>query len=113
MTLYLSGPISNTPDYVTRFADAARQLQAAGYTVVNPVDLCEAGWDWDRCLTVDLGALRTCAGVAVLDGWEASRGSRIELGEAFQRGLPVRTVPHWVGLATLPIPFTGDDWGAQ
>ena len=90
--LYLSGPITGMPDYVTRFADAARQLQAAGYTVVNPVDLCEAGWDWDRCMTVDLDALRTCDGVAVLDGWEASRGSRIELGEAFQRGLPVLTV---------------------
>lgn len=113
MTLYLSGPISDTPDYVTRFADAAERLQAAGYTVVNPVDLCEAGWDWDRCMTVDLAALRDCDGVAVLDGWEASRGSRIELGEAFRWGLPVRTVAHWVDSMMLPIPFTGDDWGAQ
>lgn len=113
MTLYLSGPITDIPDYVARFAAAAARLQAAGYTVVNPVELCQPDWDWDRCMTVDLAALRTCEGVAVLDGWEASRGSRIELGEAFQRGLPVRTVDGWVGIMMLPIPFTGDDWGAQ
>lgn len=113
MTLYLSGPITGMPDYAARFAAAARILREAGYTVVNPVDLCEEDWDWDRCMMEDLAALRTCEGVAVLDGWEASRGSRIELGEAFQRGLPVRTVAAWVGIMMLPIPFTGDDWGAQ
>lgn len=108
MILYLSGPTTNRFDYVARFADAAQQLQAAGYTVVNPVDLCQPDWDWNHGMTVNLAALRTCGGVAVLEGWEASKECRIELGEAFQRGLTVRTVAHWVGLATLPIPFAGN-----
>ena len=34
--IYLSGPISNTEDYVERFDKAAEQLIEMGYTVINP-----------------------------------------------------------------------------
>lgn len=90
--IYLSGPISgylhhNRP----AFAAAQEALEATGYTVVNPLDVTQAT-DWQSCMRDDIKALMDCDGVALLDGWERSRGAKIEVSLATRLDMPVR---HW------------------
>lgn len=39
MTIYISGPITGTPTFKTRFGNAAETLERAGHKVINPASL--------------------------------------------------------------------------
>lgn len=102
MSLYLSGPISS-PDPVLqaqnieRFHQAAAQLRAAGYDVVNP---CEndrpEDTTWQSHMRADIKLLMGCDGVAMLTGWVASKGARIEWQVAHSIGLECHEVGQWL-----------------
>lgn len=78
--LYLAGPMSGLPElnFPAFHAEAAR-LRSLGFDVVNPAELCDdiAG-AWAQCMRRDLAALLTCEGIALLPGWERSRGATLE-----------------------------------
>lgn len=96
MRLYLSGPVSNMPDLNrAAFAEAQAALEAAGYEVINPLNLSGAT-DWHDCMRDDIKALMDCGGVAVLDGWERSRGAKIEVSLATRLDMPVQNWRQWV-----------------
>lgn len=91
MRVYLSGPMTGYPDHnFPAFNDAAGRLRAAGYQVVNPAD---AGADptrtWADYLRADLYDVLAADMVAVLPGWQASRGASLEVHVAQQLGVPV------------------------
>lgn len=94
--VYLSGPMSGVEraDYVRRFREAERILRWHGYGVINPCRVWACRWPWiyramEFCLghskayalilAYDLILLMTRAdGIAMLPGWEQSRGAQIE-----------------------------------
>ena len=94
--IYLSGGMSGVEraDYVRRFGKAERILRRHGYGVINPcrVWACRFQWiyramEWAMgkrlayavVLCYDLLLLMTRAdGIAMLPGWQASRGAQIE-----------------------------------
>ncbi len=86
MRIFISGPVS---DVVARsgyeacrvgFANAERALRTRypEAVVQNPMDLCGKDWGWLRCMVKCIGALRTCDMMVQLQGWEESRGARME-----------------------------------
>jgi hypothetical protein len=87
-------------------AEAAR-LRALGFEVVNPAELNEGNdGDWLACMRVDIAAIMTekCDGIALLEGWEQSRGAPIEHRLMRDLGLRVMLARHIVGLAgDLPV----------
>lgn len=89
--LYISGPMSGLPGMnFAAFNEAAAQLKAHGYQVVNPVDLNpDPNADWLDCIAVDLTAMRPCDGIALLPGWERSFGAQIEHLAAQKLGLSI------------------------
>lgn len=96
MRVYLSGPVSHMPDLNrAAFAEAQAALEAAGYEVINPLNLSGAT-DWHVCMREDIKALMDCDAVAVLDGWERSRGAKIEVNLATRLDMPVRHWQQWV-----------------
>ena len=103
MHLYVAGPMTGYPEWNAPAFTAARdQLQAAGYTVtipleIVPVDSPAAIPPWEECLRRDLKVLLDCDGVAVLSGWDQSRGASLEVYVANRVGLPVKTVAAWLG----------------
>lgn len=93
---YISGPMSGVLDLNRpAFAAAQQALQDAGYAVVNPFEVSDS-IDWHTCMRADIKALVDCDGVATLDGWERSRGAKIEVSLATRLGMPARPWQDWV-----------------
>ena len=91
MKFYLSGPMSGIPEHnFPAFHAEAARLRAAGYEVVNPAEMDHAsGALWDECLRKDIVQLVTCEGIALMIGWEDSRGAKLEFHIAKELGMHV------------------------
>lgn len=93
MRIYISGPISGMPDLNREaFANAATYLRARGNDVVSPHEIISheraerEAWEWADYMREDIKALMTCDAIYMLDGWERSKGARIEHMLARQLG---------------------------
>lgn len=86
MKLYLAGPMSGYPDHnFPAFNAEAARLRALGYEVVNPaelnldVDHSQAqAVVWRACMRKDIHKLIECDGIAMMEGWQFSRGASLE-----------------------------------
>lgn len=98
MRLYIAGPMTGLPGHnLPAFAAAATGLDTRDYVPVNPgrhgADPTSTWVDYMRRGIADL---ITCEGVAVLDGWERSRGAILEVHIARALGLPVQHLSRWL-----------------
>ena len=102
-TLYVAGPM-NYP----AFDDAADRLRDAGYSVLNPTDTDPADYPdydgttpppWEWWLRQALRMVLEADGIAVLPGWEGSRGARLEVYVGRSLDMPWRTVADWLDRA--------------
>lgn len=114
MTIYLAGPMSNVPFFnFPAFFAAAEQLRKMGHVVLSPAEhdrdelgldytqfphgsFSDAGWSEDRighfmrrALTWDIAAVCRSQAIALLPGWQQSRGANVEHGAAQMLGLEV------------------------
>lgn len=96
--IYVSGPMTGQPNLnFPAFHEAAAQLRAAGYEVVNPAEINpDPAKPYGECMRSDIAAVCTCSGVATLPGWERSRGAKVETDVARAIGMPVMTVGEWL-----------------
>lgn len=79
--IYISGQISGlTPDeYRANFLEAARQLHAQGYEVINPIfNGVDATQPWQVHIKADIRLLLECDAIYVLQNWELSNGATLE-----------------------------------
>jgi hypothetical protein len=98
--VYIAGPMTGLPDYnYPAFAAASDALAAAGYEPVSPAGELIDGWEWHHYLRRALQQMLTCEGVALLPGWELSRGARIEKRLAHDLCMPVWQLADLVGAA--------------
>jgi hypothetical protein len=89
--LYLAGPMTGFEDFnFPAFNKMAADLRARGYLVENPAEHgVVAGAEWADYMAYDLTRLGLCGQVAVLPGWENSKGARLEVHIARKLGMPV------------------------
>ena len=86
--VYLSGPMTGYVEYNYPAFHAARDaLRAAGYEVISPARGMVDGWDWSDYMRRGLRDVCDAEAVAVLPGWEQSRGARLEVECAQALGL--------------------------
>lgn len=89
--IYLSGPMTGLPDlnFPAFHAEAAR-LRGLGWEVVNPAELnADPSAGLVACMRVDIAALMTCGAIALLPGYEDSKGASLELHIARRLGYSV------------------------
>lgn len=90
--VYISGPMTGYPEknYPAFFA-AEEELVALGYGVLNPAKHPEQE-TWADFMRLDLQDVLRCTHVAMLPGWENSRGAKLEVYVAEQLGVPCEPV---------------------
>ena len=91
--VYLSGPMTGIADNnFPAFHEWAARLRADGFDVVSPAELPEAE-TWELCLRKDMRELPTCDAIALMPGWERSKGAHLELHVAHRLGMEVMPLP--------------------
>lgn len=89
MKIYISGPITGVDGYLKRFDLAENALVAAGYEVVNPAKVnryLPESTTHDQYMEMSFVMLEMCDTVFFLEGWENSKGARMEFEYALERG---------------------------
>lgn len=83
--IYLAGPMTGLPEYnYPAFHAEAARLRTQGYHVENP-----AQPDWDSFMRQALRQMLGSDLIALLPGWQGSRGAVLERSVALQVGLPI------------------------
>ena len=90
--------MSGLPDHnYPAFHAAAKELRAAGYEVLNPAETdLPPDTPWLTFMAAGINQLATCDGIALLPGWQESKGARIEYHLAKHAGLKALTVNAWL-----------------
>lgn len=90
MRLYLAGPMTGIEDKnYPRFMRAAAELREQGHFVGNPAEMNHQDVSYRQALAVDLAWILAIAeGIALLPGWETSKGCAVEYALATAIGIP-------------------------
>jgi hypothetical protein len=110
VNIYLAGPMTGLPEYnFPEFARVSGILRGWGHDVVSPHEVplpcgCKSSppqcgaddHDWTEYLRSDLIALLAHAeGIALLDGWQKSRGALLETHVGSKLKLKIRRWADW------------------
>jgi hypothetical protein len=91
MKIYVSGGISDVPNYREIFARVANRLDAEGWIVVNPAELdLGPGATWQAYMRKCVAMLCDVDAIHMLPNWEASTGAKEERRIAKMLGIPVQ-----------------------
>lgn len=104
--IYVAGPMTGLPDFnYPAFYAAAAKLRAAGYDVENPAEnKVEGTASWLAYMRMSLVQIARVDGIALLPGWQDSRGARIEAKLAEDLGLRLWGVDQWLHAAAQESP---------
>lgn len=91
MKIYISGPITNNPNYREDFQAAAEMLKAKGHTVLDPTVWVREGIElaYSEYMELDIAMLKVCDTIYLLPGWQESNGAKYEYSIARELGLNI------------------------
>ncbi len=106
MFVFISGGITDNPNYEEQFATRERELKELGHCVYNPVKIGERlkkrlGREpsYDEYMQEDLLYLDRADAINHLEGWEKSKGANIEHEHAVKNNkiiIEFKKIPrHW------------------
>lgn len=101
-TLYVCGPMTGLPGLNFRaFFEADKQLRDRGFEILNPADRAgrTEGMPWSWYLRRCLKDVADADGLALLAGWERSKGARLEAHVAAELQMPALPVNDWLAEA--------------
>ena len=108
-TLYVAGPMSGLPEFnYPAFNHAADELRDAGYSVLNPADTDPDDYPhaydgptppWQWWMRQALALVIQADGIALLPGWDRSRGARLEVHVGDALDMPHHPVDYWIAYA--------------
>lgn len=107
MKVYISGAITNNPDYLNQFGYAAAKLTAEGHAVLNPCK--NEGFTYREYINMGLCELMHCDAIYMLSGWESSKGAKLEYGYAVAVGLEVMGCKPADSIQPESLEFTDED----
>lgn len=101
--IFIAGPMTGIEHFnFPLFDSVAESLRKEGYQVVNPVDVCRRFKKehvladkklFDKMISQQQEAEKTCDVLLLLPGWENSKGVRLELKTAIDKDM---RIVQWV-----------------
>ena len=98
--VYISGQISETDDYMERFEEAEKELKSRGFSVINPAkvnSMMPKETTYDQYMQLSFAMLDCADRIYMMDGWEKSRGARMEHDRAKEKGMEIRYLKDYRG----------------
>ena len=92
MTVYISGPITGTTDYMKRFQAAEKHLMDIGHRALNPARTNQCypeGTAWEEYMRNSIRILSKADAIYLLKGWRGSRGACLEQQIAVALGMTI------------------------
>lgn len=105
--IYVSGPMTGLPDHnFPAFHAAAARLRVAGFEVIDPAENFGGRTDLPRetYLRADVILVAQCDGIAMLPGWQESRGAKLEYLLARELNMPALDAETLQPLENPPVP---------
>ena len=98
MKVYIAGPMSGLPDFnYPAFFAAEEALESQGIKPLNPARNEPPGSaTWLAFMRMSLVQISQSNGIALLPGWESSKGASIEKRLGDDLGLDVRPLSEWI-----------------
>ncbi len=106
--IYIAGPMTGLAEHnFPAFHATADRLRQAGWDVVNPAENFGGRTDLphETYLRADVALLVGCDAIAMLPGWEDSRGARLEYLLARELGMPVIDAATFQPIQRVPVPL--------
>lgn len=103
MKVYIAGPMTGIEDYnYPAFNAADTALSQRDFEVLNPVDNEDynadtyQGQSWSWYLRLAIRQVTYADGIALLPGWENSKGATLEHRVGTALGLDIRPLAEWL-----------------
>lgn len=97
MWLYVIGPMAKNENLNrAAFEDAQDKLWDAGYHVLTPYDVVSPNMSYEKAMKANINTMLTCDGVALLEGWNEDRNTKLEKQVAIECGLDVQPLCAWL-----------------
>ena len=97
--IFLSGPMTGYPGYnFQKFNLVEKQLAEARIECINPVHICKKYKEehvladkavFDKMIAEEQEAEMGCDAILLLDGWQMSKGARLELKTALEMDMQI------------------------
>lgn len=98
-TIYIAGPMTGHPENnYPAFHQAAKDLRAAGYHVLNPAENPQPNPNpsWQDWMRAAIAQVIQADAIALLDGYGQSKGALVEASLGRDLGLDVRPIGAWL-----------------
>lgn len=92
--IYVSGKMTGIKDFnYPEFNRVTKALRKIGHEVVSPVEICRhldnTSASWQDYMDICLPAIDSCDTIYLLEGWEQSKGAKLELARAIEKELKI------------------------
>lgn len=76
--VFISGGVTDIPDYKMNFKKVEFELKRLGAIVMNPAEILNEAFTWEECMHICYAIIDVCDMIVFLPEWTKSKGAKKE-----------------------------------